>query len=252
MAKRGRKPTDIDLLIVFENQWWWTFSNLRDGVPEREVHGVPRPPPGVDYPMPPQGMTHPGAIHDRQKEQLDQFLSRWEVDVFHVPGEPPERHLWEALKRAKTVRWVRRICRKSQWLGPSSLLYERAEEFVSALRDSRYARKASTKDDRRLLYCAQVMAGISLRIPAATAVDKLRKLKHGNLGSCHCGHCTNMKGFLLNGLLSAVDAYQKATARGGAGAETLSAVRADLAKPCRCAHCLLMASLRRKHQDNSE
>jgi hypothetical protein len=114
------------------------------------------------------------------------WFSNWKCDISVSSGSPSEQQLWEALKRARTATQVRKICSMSKALGRASLLYERAEQFLAARSDSRYPRKASTKDDQRLLYCARAMAAISLRLSPATAVDRLRKLKHRN---CDCSHC---------------------------------------------------------------
>lgn len=188
MAKRGRKPLDLNVLIWFEGRWGRIFSAMRDGIEGgQEMHSPPYPPPDSEYPTaPPPEIKHPGAIHDWQKDARTEWRSRWRCDVHYSAGVPPERRLWEALKRVQTATEVCSIFSVSKILGPWGMLDEHAEQFVAALRDSRYPRKASTKDDRRLLYCAQVMAGISLYIRPATAVDRLRKLKHQHCGCSHC------------------------------------------------------------------
>src|SRR5271157_3440675 len=111
MAKRGRKPADIQCLIMMEWQWWVTFSYLRDGVAgEQEIEGGWSPPDDYEYPLPPAGMTDPGAIHDWEQKARKDWLSQWQHKTSISKEVPPERHLWEALKRAQTVRQVRRIC----------------------------------------------------------------------------------------------------------------------------------------------
>lgn len=125
-----------------------------------------------------------------------------------IPGEP---QLWDALKRAQTAAQVRRICRRSkywlkwEWSGeingrrwyrqvPSACpkaLYDHATEFCEAKKSDRYPRSNDrpSSDDKRIEYLARVMAGLSLRrhIAPATAVNVLRKMKHG--GGCSCWRC---------------------------------------------------------------
>jgi hypothetical protein len=125
---------------------------------------------------------------------------------------PAECHLWKALKRARSARQVRRICRQSKhWLkwksefvrdgvvrgyaqSPSACpkaLYDHAEEFCQAKRDDRYPDSdRPSSDDKRIEFFARVMAGLSLLEPIApaTAVDLLRKFKHRR--HCQCWRCT--------------------------------------------------------------
>ena len=239
MANRGRKPADIRVLVFWEWHWWQAFSYMRDGITgEQEIDGGWLPPDDSKYPVRPAWMTNPGAIHDREKKARDDYLSGFRLNVYYSNGVPAERQLWEALKRARTARQVRRICSQSFWRSRMSLLYERAEEFVIILKeDPRYPRKAHTKDDRRLLYCAQVMAGISCRIPPATAVDKLRKLRHGNVRSCQCVECFNIKADLVQWILASLSDARVAF---------LPEVLATLDKDCQCTHCSVMISIDRK------
>jgi hypothetical protein len=187
MAKRGRKPLDLNLLIWYEWHWWQTFSALRDGVEGGAEMASPwSPPDDFEYPSRPAWMTNPGAVHDWDKKAREDWLSHWEYHPNYSKQIPAERHVWEALKRAETPSQLRRIFSMSKRLGDWSMLDEHAEQFLAALKDSRYSGKSSSKDDQRLLYCARAMAAISLHISPATAVDRLRKLKHGN---CNCSHC---------------------------------------------------------------
>jgi hypothetical protein len=179
MAKLGRKPIDFPLLVWLEGRWRQLFELMRDGhTGGVELDGIWLPP--EDLPgLPPVWMTSPGAVHDWQKDAREKWFGRWAYERRHSSPLISERKLWNRLKQAETARQVKLICRQSRLLGSSSLLYQRADEFVRMLNgDARYPRKARTKDDQRILYCARVMAAIALRISPYTALDRLRKLKN--------------------------------------------------------------------------
>jgi hypothetical protein len=237
----GRKPVVIPTLVFWEQHWWRTLSLMRDGSPGgEEVEVGWFPPQDFGEPIRPDWMTHPGVIHDWNRKVRDQYYSRFDHKTYTTEAIKPECHLWEALKRARTARRVRWICAQSKWRSRLSMLYEHAEKFICALNeDDRYPRKASTKDDQRLLYCARVMAGISCRIPPGTAVDKLRKLKYGKVRSCDCTDCTSIKKELVQWML--VDLHNG----------TVSRPRAMLARVdnhCNCSHCVLVAHVARKER----
>jgi hypothetical protein len=230
------------MLIFWESYWWQEFSLMRGGlIGGREIDGGWVPPADLKYSVRPAWMTDPGAIHDWEKEASKEYFSRFEKEVHRSSGVAAERHLWEALKRARTAPQLRRICSQSRWRSRLNLLYERAEEFLGALEDTRYPRKAQTKDDRRLLYCSQVMAGISCHVPPATAVDKLRKLKHGRVRTCACAECFSIKSELLQWIWASVS-----DARVAFPSEAL----ATLDRDCQCVHCSLMISIGKEQWKN--
>lgn len=206
---------------------------MRDGaVGDQEIDGGWNQPMDWSYPAPLVRITNPGAIHDWEKKAREDYSSRFEPNIWRTPGMPAEQSLWEALKCARTARQVRSICRHSQLGSRLGGLYEHAEEFLNALKkDSRYPRKARTKDDQRLLHCARIMAGISCRVSPVTAVDKLRKLKHAKVRNCHCAACTGIKADLVQRMLAAqVDS--RVSLHTGALAE--------LDMNCNCRHCDLV------------
>src|SRR5207245_112066 len=136
MGKRGRKPVHLRNLIFWEGHWWKTFSYMRDGIKGgEEIDNGPIPPDSYQKPARPSWMTHPGSIHEWERKQTDEYLSRWEPRPFVSKGVSAEPHFWEALKRSKTVSHVRRICSQSRWRFNLSMLYEHADEFLSALKE---------------------------------------------------------------------------------------------------------------------
>ena len=186
--------------------------HMREGVTAHEIEGGWSVPKRYLTAKPPEWMRHPGVIHDWEKRLREEFLSHLRIET-HVPETvPPELDLWNRLKGARSASEVQRICRQSQWRSRLTMLNENAAMFRKALRSTRYPRKAQTKDDQRLLYCARVLAGIACRVPFETAIDKLRRLKHPKMTVCKCVECQNTK-------------------------RDRSAMRGE---PCRCAHCSIV------------
>lgn len=241
--RAGRKIADAEELLIQEEAWVSTFVGLRDGVPECdwEVPGGYGPAmlikskredgrrrlqvlrPGktansnptktVDISLP-RFATEPSDIHNwhervEQKESdFDDFVKGKKAVKVKYAAKPAERHLFDALMRAKTAAQVRRICRRSEiWLkyrwefggdhffeSPSAcprVLYERAEDFCQGKLDPRYPAldKRPSGDYRRIEHLARVMAGASLvkSIAPSYAVELLRKMKHST--KCCCWRC---------------------------------------------------------------
>jgi hypothetical protein len=249
MTKHGRKPIKARDLIFWEQHWWQVFLKMRDGLKGgEEVDAVWATPEDWSYPVRPEWMCDTGATHEWERKVREEIHSHFGYKIHVSKGSPGEPNLWEALKRARTARRVRTICNRSRYRHELTALYERAEVFVRALAmDSRYPRKARAKDNRRLLHCAQVMAGISCRVPPATAVDKLRKLKHGKLRRCNCADCSNIKALRLQLILIAYSDWTRADSivKNWLPLEAL----AGLDEKCKCTHCSLVASVSRKPEN---
>jgi hypothetical protein len=232
MANVGRKRTDISRLVFWEQHWWTILRNLRDGIPGQESEHLSFP---KEYwpKSKPEWMTHPGAIHDWEKQARERWLSHLNFETRTKGPIPPELDLWNALKNATSVRQVRRICRRSQWSDRLAVLRENAQLFIEALRSSRYPHKATTKDDQRLLYCARALAGIACRVPVETAVDKLRRLKHPCTKACNCRECQAIKQAVLQNLLYACFVRQAVSTKSVSGL-------VELDEPCKCSHCSIV------------
>lgn len=243
------RRADADELLRYEGAWVEIFCNLRDGIPETtvETHGTsgmfikasedrekmyvtvanetreqggreklhvilpgeaPRLVRQPKFINSPDEMRRWRSRVQEEEEKFTRVTMGYEATRRNISA-PPERHLWEALKRAHTPAQVRRICSrsklslKSRFEFPSGgyidwsfspcprALYEHAGEFCRAKLDSRYPcrDKRESGDYRRIEYLARVMAGLSLPRPLApsTAVELLRKMKHGKL--CRCWRC---------------------------------------------------------------
>jgi hypothetical protein len=110
---------------------------------------------------------------------------------------PSEPEVWKVLTARHTKpEAVRRICKQSQYLGARyrNVVLNHAKEFCYSKSSKRYPCAGLTKgskprpssEDKRADYFARVRAGLSLRKPLApaTAVDLLRKMKHGRRYVC--------------------------------------------------------------------
>lgn len=228
--KPGRPRRAVaETLLYYEYLWVEILCGLRDGAPEIEMEMPPtsglfiRKSGGQgrewvhsEVAGSPRRIIHQPTFTSTPEEiyQWDSSI-RKEENLFararsnpvktRWPARPAERHLWEALKRARTATQVRRICSRSkiwlsgrwdlptgysmEWFYPQTL-YERAEEFCRAKFDNRYPRrdKRESGDYRRIEYLARVMAGLSTGIAPSTAVERLRKMRHPR--RCQCWRCT--------------------------------------------------------------
>jgi hypothetical protein len=224
---RPRKASEEELL-TYEGLWVDTFLGLRDGSPGGEAdiparsgmfirvsgQGPERLQISVAGESPsiirqPKFSTTPDEIRQwqtRVKDEQDQFEHATFTPVrVKVGAIPPERRLWEALKRANSGTQVRRICGQSKiWLKPRldfpsggfieywpwrRILYRDADKFCRSKLDPRYPSRdqRNSGDYRRIEYFARVMAGLTLRFAPSTAVDMLRKMRHPE--KCPCWRC---------------------------------------------------------------
>jgi hypothetical protein len=132
-----------------------------------------------------------------------------EPRIVTIPGRPPERHIWEALKLATDGAKVRRAFSQSEiwlktywqfgekhfidmsWNPFPNALYWHAYEFCNSKLDSRYPSKDQrpSADYKRIEYFARVMAGLTLVdiLLPSYSVDILRKMKHDE--NCYCWRC---------------------------------------------------------------
>ena len=242
MARVGRKRIDVELLIFYEQRWFQTLKDMREGITEQQmIDGGWSPPANYQPRIRPQWMTKPGTIHDWEKKARQDDLALWEQNKYEIPQRPAEPQIWEALKCARTARQVRRLCMRSIWRQRLLPLHQNAEQFIATIqRDNRYPRKARTKENRRMIYMAQIMAAISLRVNPVTAVDKLRKIRHGKLNHCNCANCTSRKIELFDSILGVAKDREIETKYPDSTIRAWSGSLKELQSECACSHCVLM------------
>jgi hypothetical protein len=221
-------------LLFYERLWTETFRGLRDGTPayqeevwdggstmlikstrpEKTTLTISEPGKPMRGWSVETGVLKGQEFRPAERQQAEALMQREEKRFEDVAAGnktvrvsrdsiPPERHLWEALKRARTATEVQRICRRSkfwlkwEWTGElngkrwycrsfyccPSALYEYADKFCQAKEYSRYPKSSRpSSDDRKIVYFARVMAALSLSKPIsfATAEDLLRRLRQSN------------------------------------------------------------------------
>jgi len=192
MGKRGAQPTAISELMFWEGLWYWVFHYLRGTLPsyekvatDREVNKQLRAELNELENAVPKNTVEEDWIARRRAETNRELRPKVRLS---------EPQVWRALVAARTAADVRKACRKSErWLNPQwggrpyvQDLYDQAERFIRAKQDVYYPRR-DTGDVKRVIFFARAMAGITLGLSASTAVDRLRKLKHGR--GCPCVQC---------------------------------------------------------------
>lgn len=199
MGRRGPHPVSIHLLRLWEWQWFWVFRGLRYGAPSRLVVRMDY----LQYPDKPRISGYRELDEERQKawrvttEKASRAYYRKDP-LKDVPTRPlpSEKTLWDSLMRARTIPQVRATCAKSRsWLNPEwqgkvfvQKLHQHADQFLLAKRDLRYPRSnRPSSDDRRILFFARAMAGITLGRSPNTAIRMLGATRHGP--NCPCPLC---------------------------------------------------------------
>ena len=198
MGKRGPQPTDMQRLLRWERDWTYVLRILRDGVPggRKDVGHIKAPPAPIVW----------------EVKDLSEVVARHDI--------------WESLIGARSVKDVRLACvqwksklravvtdrdRPSQLTGYigltkfPDLLNQYAVEFLATVRDKRFPR-AAYSDESRLKHLARGLAGAIMGLRPATAIDRLRKMKHGPDGPlwnrdekrCLCWHCSSGNYFGYN------------------------------------------------------
>jgi hypothetical protein len=163
----------IASLLAREKDWYLAFQHVKDGWPER---------------------TFEPPVFEPDRNDPDKWTVR--IEVRKAGGWPPEDGLWDALVRARTQEQVRQACERwERWLHPSFGLHsypqqlaERARDFLKIKRDKRFPKSLRPSSDaKKLEQLARGMAGTDVGISPITAIDRVRKIKHGP--HCPCWPC---------------------------------------------------------------
>lgn len=203
MGRRGPQPIEMQKLLTWEREWTYAFRILRDGIPggRRDVGRISRQASPVERVA--AGLP-PFEPLIWETKDLAQVVARTDI--------------WNCLIHARSVKEVRTACRRWQsnlrevttnrerqtvLSGYCALevfpriLHKYAVEFFATIRDKRFPR-AAYSNEPRLKHLARGIAGAILGLRPATAIDRLRKMKHGPTGPlwdpeekrCLCWHCS--------------------------------------------------------------
>lgn len=177
--KRGPKECPIGMLIVWERDWYRVFHGLAFGIrPRKGVDSVWEPP------HPPRRLFNEAQAQEWNKEMRRRLWTKEKIS-YRIRGIAAEPEVWEQLRLARSANQIRRACNASHfWLNSKFSPYP----FVADLRTSASAflrgKEYRCPDSNRpsskkklATHFARVMAGITVGMSPARAVDRLRPLK---------------------------------------------------------------------------
>jgi len=182
---RREKKNRVGELLTFEQLWYQVFLLVRDGQPANSF----------DVPVFEEKLKLNPNYRYQPKPRLTVRMQK-----IRRKSWPPDRKIWASLVRAETPEHVRQACKRwMQWLRPGlglqpfpEQLAKNAEEFLRIKKDHRYPRSLRpSSDQKRLDHFARGMAGVDVHISPITAIDLLRRIKHGL--RCKCWRCENKR-----------------------------------------------------------
>lgn len=206
-TKPGPKQVDLSLLVNAQGKWLSIFRLLQYGsAKRRELRREWIPP---EQPTLYSGKDKRNVSLLKEYERRLRDGKRWRQEIRKVGRKAvaAEPETLEAVFSAKTIRQMRDAWECSEVLRPlleSAIPPEStiAEYFhdptppnpklvLQAIREARkYRFPASdreTSESKMLIHFASAIAGIESGLSAASAIDRLRKLKHGK--KCPCAPC---------------------------------------------------------------
>jgi hypothetical protein len=219
MGKRGPKPVDSGLLLIWEFEFYKAFRLLRDGTqlpsdrypkigltkseaqkflqvlkkmtPERFWRVSKRQESEMGFKV---NLKKPSTQMDRwwAEQQLREEIRYLEraLNPRPIHAMALRRAIWKNLVNAKSATAVKRACKKWKEL-PDVIgagltpfpehVSNHADQFLKMKLNSRFPR-SEYSDDARLLFLARGMAGAILGKSPLTAIEHLRNLKHNEKG----------------------------------------------------------------------
>jgi len=205
MGLRGPRPLDVKHLEGEAVQWACFFYTLRDGQPGhmQRVEWSPQQTIGAFIAKgllggnPSQGMRKQRAslgkpvgpaIFIPVSEAARMLPEKMKTKGWFISRPVmPKREIWQQLKTARTVDQVRKAARGignlrvaftsslEKWAqNPDRALCHYAKGVLTAKRLPHYPKTdRPTSDDKRVLFLAKVMAGLTMEIAPITAVKRL-------------------------------------------------------------------------------
>lgn len=208
MGKRGTKAVDLSRLRTEAARWTGFLFLLRDGEPGAIVFGpVKSLPKGWDEEL--LGPVYrPKAVAEIPASRRFEEGEIEDIRKSLAPGggtlilpEPPRPEIWEQLKRARTAQGMRVAARSieawedarvrnrsseltaelaqipAQWKTPpryySAVIRAHASALVRAKQLPHYPADAGSNDDKRIVFFAKVLAGLSMGRAPLTATKRL-------------------------------------------------------------------------------
>lgn len=219
-TKPGPKPIDLSILASSQTRWLSLLELLEYGSEkQRELRTEWEPP---EQPkLYPDGDERNAKLLERYEELL-RGSKQWRLKIREVETEAiaPERKTIDAIFAAETSQQMRYALKSSPLLMKHlrygsplrQLLKDATPLFLRAVREAkRYRFPASdrnTSESKKLVHLSSALAGIECGLSAASAIDRLRKLKHGK--KCPCAPCSLNRDCSLNKIVRPImKAYQE-------------------------------------------
>lgn len=185
MGRRGPRPVNMQLLLRLERDWHCNLRVLLEGVPVQGGKDGPTPWGAKDLAsVVARRDIWKSLINSNSREEVRSACQRWkqflDLSVSELGPQP------------KTV-----LACYDGLLTYPDLLHRYAVEFLNTTRDKRFP-KAGYSDESQLTHISRGLAGAMMDLSPATAIDRLRKMKHGPGGPlwssiekrCCCWHCS--------------------------------------------------------------
>lgn len=206
-TKPGPKQVDLSFLVNTQGKWLSIFRLLQYGSAKQRELRIEWVPPEQPK-LYPDGDERNVTLLSRYEERLRDG-KRWRQEIREVERKAvaAEPETLEAVFSAKTVQEMRDAWEYSEILCPllepaippestiAEYFYDptppHPKLVLQAIREARkYRFPASdreTSESKMLIHSASAIAGIESGLSAASAIDRLRKLKHGK--KCPCAPC---------------------------------------------------------------
>lgn len=181
MGRRGPRTVNMQILLRLERDWNCNLRVLLQGVPSE---GGPDGPTTL-------GMNNLVAVEER-RDIWKNLIDARSVDEVRAACRQWKKFLARAIRQGTVLEDYSGMLRYPE------VLSRYAVDFLHITkRDKRFPR-AAYSDESKLVHISRGLAGAMMDLAPATAIDRLRKMKHGPGGPlwssiekrCCCWHCS--------------------------------------------------------------
>jgi hypothetical protein len=185
------------MLIAWERDWYRVFHGLAFGIPPwNGVDNVWEPP------RPPRLSEFNAAQVKAWNEEMKWICWTKKKTRYQIRGIAAEPQVWEELKLARSANQIRKACDASTfWLNSRACPYPYVVDLranaSTFLRGKRYRCPNSNRPSSKkklVAHFARVMAGITVGISPARAIDRMRLLPRRKTEPFECAefYCSSL------------------------------------------------------------